>query len=293
MKKIFAMAVAAIGLLLMSLSAKAQDIILTTDAQIIRANVEEISDDSIAYKPIDNQNGPLYRISVSRVSKIMFSNGTEKVFTPAQPVNQPRPNADATKAVASKTAVAKSDSVLFLGRKFKNTVINVVELGQGKMSKQDGGKFVWSVLTVSNWYSDKGYLFSVSTGINERGGKWIYDYDGDIKQTLSANALYISPGAGYSFPFNDKGMRLDLVAGIHFSYDLWGSMRTGNNNSVSLGNITNHNRFDFGYDLNARFYFSDIFMLSLCMRNGFLDTTTDKQGLFPRQLMFGIGYYLF
>ena len=64
-------------------NAFAQDIIHTIDGRSIEAKVLEISDDDILYKTFDNLDGPNYRMSVSRVARIVFQNGTEKSFAPA------------------------------------------------------------------------------------------------------------------------------------------------------------------------------------------------------------------
>ena len=61
----------------------AQDIIHTFDGKSIEAKILEISDDTILYKTFDNQEGPDYRMSVNKVARIVFENGTEKVFAPA------------------------------------------------------------------------------------------------------------------------------------------------------------------------------------------------------------------
>ena len=63
-------------------SAFAQDIIHTIDGRSIEAKILEISDEDILYKTFDNQDGPDYRMSVSRVLRIVFQNGTEKSFAP-------------------------------------------------------------------------------------------------------------------------------------------------------------------------------------------------------------------
>lgn len=64
-------------------SAFAQDIIHTIDGRSIEAKVLEISDDDILYKTFDNQDGPDYRMSVSRILRIVFQNGTERSFAPS------------------------------------------------------------------------------------------------------------------------------------------------------------------------------------------------------------------
>lgn len=61
----------------------AQDVIHTLDSRPIEAKVIEITDDYIRYKTFDNLEGPDYRMSVSRIARIVFENGTEKVFAPA------------------------------------------------------------------------------------------------------------------------------------------------------------------------------------------------------------------
>lgn len=66
---------------LASISAYAQDIILMKDNTLVRAVVQEINDDSVVYRDFNNQNGPLYRVSISRIAKIQFQNGTEQVFS--------------------------------------------------------------------------------------------------------------------------------------------------------------------------------------------------------------------
>lgn len=69
--------------LLIAVSAKgfAQDIIHTLDSSPIEAKVTEITDDAVRYKTFDNLDGPDYVIPTSRVARILFENGTEKVFS--------------------------------------------------------------------------------------------------------------------------------------------------------------------------------------------------------------------
>lgn len=59
----------------------AQDIIHFYDDRPVEAKVIEINGDYILYKTYDNLGGPDYRMPVSRVARIVFENGTEKVFT--------------------------------------------------------------------------------------------------------------------------------------------------------------------------------------------------------------------
>lgn len=70
---------------------KAQDIIHTYDSAPIKAKVLEIGDDYMCYKTWDNLDGPLYNMSLSRVMKIVFENGTTKTFAPVSPYISPGP----------------------------------------------------------------------------------------------------------------------------------------------------------------------------------------------------------
>ncbi len=62
-------------------SLSAQDIIVKTDATIIRAVINEIDDNTILYHQWENQSGPAFRIRLDQVSRIQFQNGTEQVFS--------------------------------------------------------------------------------------------------------------------------------------------------------------------------------------------------------------------
>ena len=64
-------------------NAFAQDVIHTLDGRSIEAIVLEINDNDIIYKTFDNPEGPDYRLSVSRVTRIVFQNGTEQTFAPS------------------------------------------------------------------------------------------------------------------------------------------------------------------------------------------------------------------
>lgn len=71
--------------LIMSQISMAQDIIHTYDSAPIRAKILEIGDDYMYYKTWDNPDGPLYNLSLSRVIKVVFENGTTKLFAPVTP----------------------------------------------------------------------------------------------------------------------------------------------------------------------------------------------------------------
>ncbi|MCM1176978.1 MAG: hypothetical protein NC308_11785 [Clostridium sp.] len=63
----------------------AQDYIHTVDTKPIAAKVTEIGEEYVIYRTYDNLNGPDYRISTWRILKIVFENGTEKIFAHTGP----------------------------------------------------------------------------------------------------------------------------------------------------------------------------------------------------------------
>lgn len=62
-----------------------QDRIYFKDSAPVDAVVKEIGDDYVLYKAWNNQDGPDYRISLSRVDRIVFENGTENVYRSGYP----------------------------------------------------------------------------------------------------------------------------------------------------------------------------------------------------------------
>ena len=62
------------------ISSSAQDIIVTKDGQQVSARVIEIGEDKVKYNKWDNINGPIYYMSISKISIIKYQNGTQDSF---------------------------------------------------------------------------------------------------------------------------------------------------------------------------------------------------------------------
>ena len=58
-----------------------QDIILTTENELIRAKIIKITNDIVQYNRYDNLEGPVYEMPISLLQKIDFENGTVETFT--------------------------------------------------------------------------------------------------------------------------------------------------------------------------------------------------------------------
>lgn len=85
-------AVFGIAALLLSLSAYAQDIIVTTDAKKIDAKITEVSKSEIRYKEKDYLDGPTFVISTDEISSIIYANGKVVLYSqPSAPAPKPAP----------------------------------------------------------------------------------------------------------------------------------------------------------------------------------------------------------
>lgn len=67
-------------LMLVSVTAFAQDIIYKTDATKIEAKVEEVGPETVKYRLFSNLSGPLYIISKSEIILIAYANGQQEIF---------------------------------------------------------------------------------------------------------------------------------------------------------------------------------------------------------------------
>ena len=65
---------------LLTLGAYAQDIIITTDARKIEAQILEVSKTEIKYKEMANLNGPTFVLETKDISSIIYSNGQVKQY---------------------------------------------------------------------------------------------------------------------------------------------------------------------------------------------------------------------
>ncbi|WP_310993742.1 hypothetical protein [Aequorivita marina] len=67
-------------LLMLSIGAVAQDLMVKSDGEEIEVKVLEITPDNIKFKKQSNIDGPLYIVNKSEVKEIIFENGDKEVF---------------------------------------------------------------------------------------------------------------------------------------------------------------------------------------------------------------------
>lgn len=96
-------------LLTISISMFAQDMILTTSNEDIKAKVIEITQSEVKYKKYDNINGPLFTISKADVLFIRYENGTKDVFNESK-VNVSQTAISSNSKEVNYTESGKNDS---------------------------------------------------------------------------------------------------------------------------------------------------------------------------------------
>ena len=99
-------------LLMVSLQATAQDIILKKNGEELKAKVVELTSTDIKYKAEDNPDGPLYNLPKAEVFKIKYSNGKSDFFRAAD-----SKESIATIAPPTTTSSYKYDSLM---KKYKD-----------------------------------------------------------------------------------------------------------------------------------------------------------------------------
>ena len=81
MKQIVFIVVMFLGL--MNISGYSQDKLIKSDSSSIEVKILEITQTEIKYKKFDNLDGPLFTISKTDISRIVYQNGTSETITPA------------------------------------------------------------------------------------------------------------------------------------------------------------------------------------------------------------------
>ncbi len=75
--------------MLAALSVKAQDVIVMKDGDEVNAKVLSLNDSDVSYKKWENQEGPTYTTSKSKIFMIKYANGYKEVFKDELAAEQP------------------------------------------------------------------------------------------------------------------------------------------------------------------------------------------------------------
>lgn len=89
--------------ILISFTLKAQDVIVKTNKEEIKANVLEVGESEIKYKKFDHLDGPTYNVKKDEVFMILYKNGKRETFESSTPEVK-----RATQAGSGKTTLEKA-----------------------------------------------------------------------------------------------------------------------------------------------------------------------------------------
>lgn len=126
MKKILLIAIFAICYV----SVNAQDIIKTKDNTEVLSKVIEIGETSVKYKKWENLSGPTYTMSISKISSIIYQNGSVESFT-----NYVVEKSDVATSI-DKAGDRVSSSVIASGNKISRGIDNSVNIKRNELLNQ-------------------------------------------------------------------------------------------------------------------------------------------------------------
>lgn len=128
---------ACIVALLLSVSAYAQDIIVTTDARKIEAKITEVTKSEIRYKEKGYLDGPTFVINADEISSIIYANGKVVLYNqPAEKEASPEVT-PTVKPVAAVVDESLADILLLSGQKIE---AHIVELRSDQVTYIVGDK---------------------------------------------------------------------------------------------------------------------------------------------------------
>ena len=115
----------------MTISAMAQDVIITTDAQKIDAKIIEVSKTEIKYKEKDNPNGPTFVLEAGEISSIIYANGKVVLYNqpsseaPKEEASDPQPAAVVTSSNVAEANNYNAEILLLSGQIIKGRLMEV------------------------------------------------------------------------------------------------------------------------------------------------------------------------
>lgn len=135
----------------------AQDLIVFTDGEETQVRVIEISDNEIGYRLWSNLEGPLRKVSVSKVFMIKYENGTKETFTTVSTAAD-RPSYTPS-YVPQRSVPKERDHRFVIGARLRPQMnILIVESGYANRTSYSGDsgyRMAAAVGVVGNWYFTK------------------------------------------------------------------------------------------------------------------------------------------
>ncbi|TCC98393.1 outer membrane beta-barrel protein [Pedobacter hiemivivus] len=233
--------------LITGINLKAQDVIVKTNKEEVKAKVLDVEESVIKYKKIDFQDGPTYSIKKSDVFMIIYKNGKRETFEAEAPTKPQQKNGLQKVLASNTTAAANEDLAFHKGSKF-------LQIGFGL-----GGGYYASGLKTSIPAIQARYEFSVTDKISAgvvlgySSAKYDYpgiEYDDEMigSSSLSYNYLLAGVRGNYHFSTSEK---FDPYVGATLGYNAV-SVSEDDDDEISGAD----GKVLFGAQVGANYYFS-------------------------------------
>ncbi|MDR1526366.1 MAG: porin family protein [Dysgonamonadaceae bacterium] len=233
----------------------AQDIIIQTNGEEIKAKVVEIGTTDVKYKKYGNESGPNYSLAKSKIFMIRYENGDKDVFTElGAKAETPTTTAVPRTAISQPAVVQKQETQTYSQ---PVATANYPQLGhkKGYLGFLIGGGTVledYSNVDGGVHYSiNAGYLFSDNIGIQISLFGSSYSLSNNSDASIGLRGTLVGPL--FSFPMSDYKFYFDLRPSIGLVQgDIASGTQTGTTDGV----------FGAGMGASFRWILSNSFALS-------------------------------
>jgi hypothetical protein len=236
----------------------AQDVIVRTDGEEIKAKVVEVGTTDVKYKKYGNESGPNYSLSKSKIFMIKYENGDRDVITPAEAKAEPtRVTAAPTRQTVVRQQTASQPVVAQPER--SQPVAPTSYSGPGQTVAYagiliGGGTLLEDYSNVENGFHysvNLGYLFGRHFGMHSSFFGSTYSLTNKSSSSIGLSGILVGPL--FSFPTEGNGFAFDLRPGIGLGQGNVSSGKTSGRTDTS---------FVAGFGTTARWKLADSFALS-------------------------------
>lgn len=198
-------------ILLLSFLAKSQDTLYFQSKNKLNVQLLEINPDNLKYKRSDNLNGPIYTISKSEISHIVYKNGVKESFEPKLPEKE---NEKAADKAEDFFAGDKADTIFFhSGKKTvaKILIISTNDVKYKLFDFQDGPTYTAGKNELKGIHKGNGQYTKFEEEIKETDNKSEQtknnesnSYDNSRNNNQNNDYSKYSEFTGYSYGFNQR-----------------------------------------------------------------------------------------
>ncbi|MDR2628353.1 MAG: PorT family protein [Dysgonamonadaceae bacterium] len=210
----------------------AQDIIIQTNGEEIKAKVLEVGTTEVKYKQYGNESGPIYSLAKSKIFMIKYENNSKDVFT--EPGKQTETQSTPTRPAATAAPMPARSQPTVAQKQETQAYSQPAEVQKAEPKARVGikGGLNISTITAENANSSAGAVVGLTLecplspqwffhlGL-EYSMKGFSGKDGSISVECSANYILIPAAVGCKLSIG-KGWNLEPRVGLYFAYGVGG-----------------------------------------------------------------------